>query len=858
MVEGEVMTIGRSQFVVGEMIGEGAYARVWSATDPAGLSEAAIKEMRCGQGPGILPDATVQRAIFEVGVMQRLGEDDGGPDVCAPRVVDHQFWQLGASMPGAFLCRVAMTRRPGTSLASWLEARVARGPRATAPSHVADEAMRYCMSFIEAAHFGRAMVAQIAPTLGKLNASIAYHRDVNARNLLVYSPSDADPDEPSCGSAPPDATVLEFSLVDFGSSTDARAWLGAGEGSWQVENPTGDARYWGPVSWLRFLGGAQAVAQDAGMCWQYSRRLDVFALAICSLESIAKLHSVDCPTEAMLRALPANRSVEARLIQGVQRLRGSWSSYWAGAVGYFDRLAEYSRQVCCGDQNGAAAIWQELSSGSVPQMQGQRLHELCMDLQLVEELCRAMRGGNISGTWSQAADALSVIRDMATEGSMFDWPDLIMRIGPPARRRWDAAEEPEGRGTSVVTSAGGVPLAGSSSEVMASDGSDGAAGPGTRGTSLVAQAARTPPVPQMIMQPQSLEGTPAAGPNVWTTVPDPAGGPHRMPYLSASVEHPPMRQQAGVAGRPSISAEVVGAGAELTPAMRQGMAGRPSITAEVIAGQAGTWPDRSTPGGLTPVTVAVAPIGAPGTTTAATAAGTQPQALGRQLSPHGEAPGLGRQPSPGQGHEPQGWRAEALPPRDAASPGIGGVASGVPETQSFNGLIPPLLPLPAQVPAAGLGLDSPANPPPMGSQLRGGLAEQTVGTPNVMRQQSTGDSCGRSAPPMQSVPGGGEEREHEALRILRQVELEVRTLKRWYTEAIEAMRSPAFPAWGHALAPVDASAGRAGGGASLAAGTSKGIGATGGALVEPLACASNPQDPAQPCLGATTGGTSPL
>jgi len=40
-----------------------------------------------------------------------------------------------------------------------------------------------------------------------------------------------------------------------------------------------------------------------------------------------------------------------------------------------------------------------------------------------------------------------------------------------------------------------------------------------------------------------------------------------------------------------------------------------------------------------------------------------------------------------------------------------------------------------------------------------------------------------------------EEREHEALRILRQVESEVRTLKRWYTEAIEAMRSPnPFPA----------------------------------------------------------------
>ena len=47
---------------------------------------------------------------------------------------------------------------------------------------------------------------------------------------------------------------------------------------------------------------------------------------------------------------------------------------------------------------------------------------------------------------------------------------------------------------------------------------------------------------------------------------------------------------------------------------------------------------------------------------------------------------------------------------------------------------------------------------------------------------------GRRSPDCVGTPHG--EREHEALKILRQVELEVRTLKQWYTEAIEAMRTP--------------------------------------------------------------------
>ena len=403
---GEMITVGRSQFAVGDMLGEGAYARVWSAMTSSSL-EVAIKEMRCGQGPGILPDASVQRAMFEVECMQRLWE---GFEPSSPEVLDHQFWPLGPSAPSGFLCRVAMTRRPGRSLACWLESRLSK------PRVPCDTVARYCTSFMEAVHFGRGLVVQVAPTLGRLNASIAIHRDVNARNLLVHCPEESE----SAGLAPPLGRQLEFSVVDFGSSTCVRAWLSGGEGSWQSENPTGDARYWGPASWLRFLFGVDAIAADVSHTRQYSRRLDVYALTICALECVAKLHSAHCPEAAV--SLTGH---DAQLVHCIQRFRVAWDGYWNTANHYFERLAEYSRQACGGDQ-GAAQTWQELLASNVPQILRQRLAELCSELGRVSEASACMRGGS----WAQVVDALQVFRDMATEGSADDWQDYVFHLGP--------------------------------------------------------------------------------------------------------------------------------------------------------------------------------------------------------------------------------------------------------------------------------------------------------------------------------------------------------------------------------------------------------------------------------------------
>ena len=195
---GETIAIGPHSFVLSGVLGEGTYAKVWSAQPATATGclpppqegeieedKVAVKEMRCGRGPGILPDATLQRALFEVQVMKRL---TAAGKVAAPEVLSHQVWPLGTSVPGgAFLCRVAMTRRRGRPLGEWLEARAGRNAHAESPWQSRGCACNgpavaaHCGSFLTAVGVARRMLEQLAPTFGRLNGEIALHRDVNAR-----------------------------------------------------------------------------------------------------------------------------------------------------------------------------------------------------------------------------------------------------------------------------------------------------------------------------------------------------------------------------------------------------------------------------------------------------------------------------------------------------------------------------------------------------------------------------------------------------------------------------------------------------------------------------------------------------
>lgn len=450
---GNVVSIGARRYLLHSPLGSGTYSCVWLArvasvgweTEADGAAEVAIKEMKCGRGPGILPDATLQRTHYEVQVMQQLAAEaarsSGSSTLCAPRILDHQFWPLGPEAPEALLCRVAMTRCRGQPLCEWTEACrwrgegwaqsaarsasfvAAAGSAAAVPEVLSqhEATAAYCTSFLAAALAARALLVQLGPTFQTLNGSIAMHRDVNARNLLVFSP---DPTFPIslCNSAAPTvsmaAEALEFSVVDFGACVDAAAWVGNGEGSWQAANPTGDARYWGPASWARHLEGPDALRGDAALLRQYTRRLDMFAVAVCALEAMAALHTAECPST------PSSNGGE--LVEGVERLRRGWTGYWELAVHSFDLLSAYSHHACAGDDATAGQVWNGLLQANVPQALRDCIGELCANLSAAaEHLRRAPPAPEAAvAQWRQAADTLSALREMLLPEGRLEWADL--------------------------------------------------------------------------------------------------------------------------------------------------------------------------------------------------------------------------------------------------------------------------------------------------------------------------------------------------------------------------------------------------------------------------------------------------
>jgi len=321
---------------------------------------------------------------------------------------------------------MAMERRPGISLVSWLES---RAKRTITP--ISDEVDTFCRSFLASALTARALLAQVAPTLNRLNTHVAIHRDVNARNLLISSADDAE-----SGPFPmtaPEEQQLEFSLVDFGSSVDVAAWNNPSEPCWKTDHPTGDARYWGPASWLRFLRGSQALERDPEFVRQYQQQLDIFALAVCALQAAVSLQCASRPPEEMLQALPSGRGEQAHLVRVVQRLLASWAQYWKIVVTSFEKLHTYSKYVCSGDKHGGQRCWHELVVSHIPELLAHFLQQLLDDLIKVGEICRIQKG-NEDKVWAQVANTLDVLYNMLRKSSRITWTEIIAGIGPqPAR-----------------------------------------------------------------------------------------------------------------------------------------------------------------------------------------------------------------------------------------------------------------------------------------------------------------------------------------------------------------------------------------------------------------------------------------
>lgn len=726
--EGEVTMVGRLCLRMSKAIGEGAYARVFAARAEGYLDgkEVAVKEMRCGQGAGILPDASMQRARFEIKVMQLMcdypqSREVRQEEIRVPQLLDHQFWDLAPSEPGAFLCRVAMTRQRGQALVSWLQDRAKKLP---SPDRPAAEPASYSMSFLHAAAAAREMLVQLTPTFAKLNSSIAMHRDVNARNILVFSPSDSDPYQLSPGSAPCDASSIEFTLLDFGSSIDVQAWTSdGGEGSWHVENPTGDARYWGPASWRRFLHGAESLAQEAAMKRQYVRRLDVFALAVCALELIAKLHTEELSQEDILAC---SRDPQAGLVAGIARFQRSWSNYWDLAVGSFEKLAEYSQLVCMGDQMQSNQVWQELLNRDIPILLRERLHELCDDLLSLANLCRrsCQRGAPLRSwdeategdAWAEIGEALEAIRDMIHEDSSLEWRDLSARL---SRRELPnpAPASVSNRSIGVLPPGDTAPrsLAEMASLAFSTSSATSMAWPPDANLALRATSpSKSPEISSSYCPRYAVSGEPRHACR------DSASPP---PRASACLEARRLEEHATV-HTPPVALQL--GDHHASDVVRSALPGR--STAHGSPGSGIEFSARGDPAGNSLAVAAQRPLAAP------------PPVAVSSLPP--SAPAL---------VTPRGG---AVLPQRSSSP-------------NYMARFSPSPPSHSHAPAAW---SSSCRTPPPGPAATG-------------RQSLPGTY-------LQGSPVASGEQDQHSIRALRQVESEVRQLKQWYSDAIHAMRQP--------------------------------------------------------------------
>merc|ERR1719420_2297111 len=105
------------------------------------------------------------------------------------------------------------------------------------------------LPFDDACLVAQIMLEQLAPTFERV-AEIAFHRDVNAHNILINVDND-------------DVATAKFTLIDFGLSVDARDWT---TGKWKVHDIGGDCRYWPASAWMQFIYGYKYLESMESHC----------------------------------------------------------------------------------------------------------------------------------------------------------------------------------------------------------------------------------------------------------------------------------------------------------------------------------------------------------------------------------------------------------------------------------------------------------------------------------------------------------------------------------------------------------------------------------------------------------------
>jgi serine/threonine protein kinase len=310
------------------LLGEGSYASVWECDVLSGDilgKRVALKELKARDVNG----ANMEQMMLEVKALKSL-QGDGVPPYIAHDV-------------NGPVVRLLMGVVDGQPLDQWMTTSGVDGLQ-----HPLD------------------LLAQVGSTL---SLSHYLHRDINVRNILV-SGAATDPTAWHCIGGPPSPRGHVFTLIDFGTAVDLRAWRGAsGPGSWAVLPAAGDNRYWPPSAWMRFFQAPRPPRLAPPWHMQYCEHLDRYALALVVLEVFF-----------------AQSGKEARF----ERLEATWTAYRSFAQQTWQNLTTWSfKQVggprAAGDPRVTAdQAWQELLRADIPRLATARLQELLAALKAAE------------------------------------------------------------------------------------------------------------------------------------------------------------------------------------------------------------------------------------------------------------------------------------------------------------------------------------------------------------------------------------------------------------------------------------------------------------------------------------------
>lgn len=336
LLPGVVVSIDGSIFEIMQPLGMGSYGMVWSAWSEQS-KEVAVKEILCrSQGE-------LSIAHFEGNLLHKLGHMEKG--ACRngrlPALVAQET--QATSSGNSWRVRLAMSRIPGMPLMILLEQHreykkaLQSDPAANGSQpppemggmpqlqRVPGESMLDTLlrKLSQPSMFTRELIVQIFPTLERI-AAVAFHRDINPRNILIDSPEQYG--------AP------NYGLVDFGMAVDSGLWRADTGGNWNTLEVGGDCRYWPVSAWVMFLHGPQELNPGAPWRVEYQTQLDIHALGITALQVFVDL--LPSAEDSANGKEGEENGVEPVLASKLKALTDAWQQYWEDAMDFWSCLID--------------------------------------------------------------------------------------------------------------------------------------------------------------------------------------------------------------------------------------------------------------------------------------------------------------------------------------------------------------------------------------------------------------------------------------------------------------------------------------------------------------------------------------